>query len=93
MIKGKELFTMRPLVSSHGKRIFSSCIAGACARAELAGTAMGCHYLSSAEYDAALIAERRLAGAYGPPLWRRARPWIACVLVGVALSIGLPLVW
>jgi hypothetical protein len=35
--------------------------------AERAGAVMGCHYLSSDEYEAELIAERRRAGAYGRP--------------------------
>ena len=36
-----------------------------------AGAAMACVYSSSAEYDAALIAERRAAGVYGPRRYRR----------------------
>jgi hypothetical protein len=39
--------------------------------AEQAGAAMACAYSSSAEYDAALIAERRAAGVYGPKRQRR----------------------
>jgi len=39
--------------------------------AELAGTAMACRYSSSDEFEAALIAERRRAGAYGVPLHRQ----------------------
>lgn len=61
--------------------------------AERAGSAMGCRYLSSDEYEGALIAERRRAGAYGHPLWRRSRPWIACLIAGAAALIALPLVW
>jgi hypothetical protein len=41
------------------------------ARALGAGTALACCYSSSAEYDAALIAERRAAGVYGPKRYRR----------------------
>lgn len=36
-----------------------------------AGAAMACVYSSSAEFDAALIAERRAAGIYGPRRYRR----------------------
>ena len=36
------------------------------AYAERAGDALACAYSSSAEFDAALIAERRAAGIYGP---------------------------
>jgi hypothetical protein len=61
--------------------------------AERAGSAMGCRYLSSDEYENALIAERRRAGAYGIPLWRQTRPWIACIIAGAAALIALPLVW
>lgn len=35
--------------------------------AELAGAAMACRYLSSDEYEAELIAERRRAGFYRAP--------------------------
>jgi len=41
------------------------------AYAARAGVALACVYSSSAEYDDALIAERRAAGVYGP---RRHRP-------------------
>jgi hypothetical protein len=61
--------------------------------AEVAGSAMGCRYFSSDEYEGALIAERRRAGVYETPLWRRARPWIMCVIAGAAALIGLPIVW
>jgi hypothetical protein len=39
-----------------------------------AGAALACAYSNSAEYDAALIAERRAAGIYGPRRHRR-RIW------------------
>ena len=39
--------------------------------AERAGSAMACIYSSSTEYDAALIAERRAAGVYGPRRYRK----------------------
>ncbi len=34
--------------------------------ANAAGAALACVYSTSAEFDAALIAERRAAGVYGP---------------------------
>lgn len=40
----------------------------------MAGTALGCHFSSSAEYEAALIAERRKAGAYQRHVWQRLMP-------------------
>ncbi len=39
--------------------------------ARQAGAAWACLYASSDEYDAALIAERRAAGVYGPKRQRR----------------------
>jgi hypothetical protein len=60
---------------------------------DLAGTAMACRYSSSDEYEAALIAERRQAGAYRKPLWHRPRPWIICMIAGAAALIGLPFIW
>lgn len=41
------------------------------AYARSAGAALACAYSSSAEFDAALIAERRAAGVYGPKRHRR----------------------
>ena len=43
------------------------------AYAERAGAALACVYSSSAEFDAALIAERRAAGVYGPKRHRKQR--------------------
>ncbi|HWV54768.1 hypothetical protein [Pseudorhodoplanes sp.] len=60
--------------------------------AELAGSAMACRYLSSDEYEAELIAERRRAGAYRLPLWHRAGPWMVCALAAIAV-LCLPLIW
>jgi len=61
------------------------------AYAERAGAAMACTYSSSAEFDAALIAERRAAGVYGPRRHRRQRlataAGIAAVLVAIILLI------
>ena len=39
--------------------------------AERAGYALACAFSSSAEFEAALIAERRAAGVYGPRRHRR----------------------
>jgi len=41
------------------------------AYAARAGAALACAYSSSAEFDAALIAERRAAGIYGPKRHRK----------------------
>lgn len=53
--------------------------------AEQAGAAWACSYSTSAEYDAALIAERRAAGVYGP---RRARRQMFLTATGVAAGLG-----
>ena len=58
-------------------------------QAEMAGAALGCRYSSSAEYEAALIAERRKAGAYTLPLWRRVEVWM---MVAAAIFL-LTAVW
>ena len=56
-----------------------------------AGAAMACVYSSSAEFDAALIAERRAAGIYGPR--RRRSQWLAAAIgIAVALAILLLLI-
>jgi hypothetical protein len=54
------------------------------AYAARAGAALACVYSSSAEYDAALIAERRAAGVYGPRRHRRHWPAVA---VGISVLI------
>jgi hypothetical protein len=51
-----------------------------------AGAAMACVYSSSAELDAALIAERRAAGVYGP---RRHR---AVLATAAGLAAGLTVI-
>jgi hypothetical protein len=56
-------------------------------RAEMAGAALGCHFSSSAEYEAALIAERRKAGAYRVPLWQRPISWMLAFLVLFLLAV------
>ena len=53
--------------------------------AERAGAAWACSYSTSAEYDAAIIAERRAAGIYGP---RRARKQLFLTIAGVAAGVG-----
>lgn len=60
--------------------------------AEIAGSAMGCRFQSSAEYEAAVIAERRRTGAYKKPLLQRAFPWVVGVVAIAAVLIGLPIV-
>jgi hypothetical protein len=57
------------------------------AHALRAGAALACAYSNSAEFDAALIAERRAAGVYGPRRHRR-RIWAtAAGLVGFVAVI------
>jgi hypothetical protein len=51
---------------------------------ELAGAAMACRYSSSDEYEAALIAERRRAGAYDVPSRHRPILWTALAVCAVA---------
>ncbi len=61
------------------------------AYAERAGAALVCAYSSSAEFDAALIAERRAAGVYGPRRhWRHmlvTAAGIAAALAAILLLI------
>ena len=58
--------------------------------AERAGAALACAYSSSAEYDAALIAERRAAGVYGPKRHRKRKlATLAGVAAGLAVIIFL----
>ncbi|MGH6727529.1 MAG: hypothetical protein ACREB8_13450 [Pseudolabrys sp.] len=56
------------------------------AYAERAGAALACAYSSSAEFDAALIAERRAAGIYGP---KRRRKQMLATAAGVALGLAV----
>ena len=56
------------------------------AYAARAGAAMACVYSSSAEFDAALIAERRAAGVYGP---RRHRRQTLAAAAGIAAALGI----
>ena len=58
--------------------------------ARSAGAALACAYSSSAEYDAALIAERRAAGVYGPKRHRKRRLATAAgVAAGLAVIVFL----
>ena len=50
-----------------------------------AGAALACAYSSSAEFDAALIAERRAAGVYGP---RRHRKQLLVTTAAIALALA-----
>ncbi|HEY5305661.1 MAG TPA: hypothetical protein VIJ52_03205 [Pseudolabrys sp.] len=59
------------------------------AYAARAGVALACVYSSSAEYDDALIAERRAAGVYGPR--RHRHHWLA-VAAGIAFIILVVLI-
>ena len=56
------------------------------AYAERAGAALACAYSSSAEFDAALIAQRRAAGVYGP---RRHRKQMLATVVGIAAALAV----
>jgi hypothetical protein len=56
------------------------------AAAERAGLALACLFSSSDEFEAAIIKERREAGAYGPV--RRRRDLAVTVLLKVVLSVA-----
>jgi hypothetical protein len=56
------------------------------AYAERAGCALACAFSSSAEFDAALIAERRAAGVYGP---RRHRKQMLMTVAGIAGGLAV----
>jgi len=56
------------------------------AYAARAGAALACAYSSSAEYDAALIAERRAAGVYGP---KRHRKQMLVTAAGIAAGLAV----
>jgi hypothetical protein len=60
--------------------------AGLALVAERAGAALACAYSSSAEYDAALIAERRAAGVYGP---KRHRKQMLVTAAGIAAGLAV----
>ncbi|MGI8525295.1 MAG: hypothetical protein ACR2K5_03805 [Pseudolabrys sp.] len=54
--------------------------------AERAGAAMACAFSSSDEFEAALIAERRAAGVYGP---RRYRKYRLAAAAGLAAALAV----
>lgn len=56
------------------------------ASAERAGAALACAYSSSAEFDAALIAQRRAAGVYGP---RRHRKQLLATAAATAAALAV----
>jgi len=56
------------------------------ANARRAGAALACAFSSSAEFDAALIAERRAAGVYGP---KRRRRHMLTTAAGIAVGLAL----
>ncbi len=56
------------------------------AYAQRAGAALACAYSNSAEFDAALIAERRAAGVYGP---RRHRRQMLATAAGIAAGLAM----
>jgi len=56
------------------------------AYAARAGAALACAYSSSAEYDAAVIAERRAAGIYGP---KRRRKQMLVTAAGIAAGLAV----
>ena len=57
--------------------------------ANSAGLALACAFSSSAEYDAALIAERRAAGIYGPKRGGRRLVTFSAVALALATLILL----
>jgi hypothetical protein len=58
--------------------------------AEHAGRALACSYGSSAEFEAAVIRSRRVAGVYGP---RRRRRTIAYAGAAIGALIALVLIF
>lgn len=77
-------------MSSPSHRSASAATLSLEAYAEQAGLALGCAYSSSAEFDAALIAERRAAGVYGPKRQRRQMLVAAAgVVAGLAVIVAV----
>jgi hypothetical protein len=62
------------------------------AHAEYAGLALACAFSSSAEFDAALIAERRAAGVYGPRSHRAQKVIVAAGIVAALTVVVLLIV-
>ena len=71
-----------------GTAQFDSALRGLAADLEVAGAAMACRYSSSEEYEAALIAERRQAGAYDLPKRHHPLLWSG-LAVGFVLAVYL----
>ena len=71
-------------LTSHAKSVSAAILLEACA--EHAGAALACPYSSSAEFDAALIAERRAAGVYGP---KRHRKQMLVTLAGIVAGLAV----
>jgi hypothetical protein len=60
------------------------------ANAQRAGLALACAFSSGAEFDAALIAERRAAGVYGPRRHLKQKlAMLAGVVAGLAVIVFL----
>ena len=62
---------------------FDSALQGLASDLEMAGTAMACRYSTSAEFEAALIDERRRAGVYDLP--KRHHPVLWSALAAAAV--------
>ena len=77
-----------PLTVSRSSPVAASALETSAAQA---GMALGCAYSSSAEFDAALIADRRAAGVYGPRRYRRhvvSAAAVAAALATIALILA-----
>jgi hypothetical protein len=59
---------------------------------ERAGCALACPFSSSAEFEAALIAERRAAGVYGPRRHRKQKLITAAAIATALLTIAILIV-
>ena len=60
--------------------------------AERAGYALACPFSSSDEFEAALIAERRAAGVYGPRRHRKQMLFIASAIAAALATIAIFLI-
>ena len=56
--------------------------------ADSAGQALACMFSSSDEFEAALIAERRAEGRYGPRKYRK-QTLIACAATAAAIAVAI----
>ena len=57
--------------------------------ADSAGRALACMFSSSDEFEAALIAERRAEGRYGPRKYRRRKLVLCAALVAALVCVAL----